>query len=164
MFDVGDPVVHPVRGAGIVTDIEELQRHDGSKRYYKIKLLSQIQTTLMIPIKVAKARGLRHAIQRSNLKQIWRVLRAAPEKLPANYKKRYAALEAKLQTGDPLQIAEVVRDMAWRQEQEGSLNTIGKRKYNKGISLLGGEIAATQGTNLEDGEEQVRHELWESIP
>ncbi len=163
MFEVGEAVVHPIRGAGIVTDIEELERHGSSKEYYRVKLLGQGHTTLMIPVKAAKARGLRHAIQRSRLKRVWRVLLAAPEKLPAHYKKRYELVKSKLRTGDLLQIAETVRDMAWRRKQEGSLNTRGKRMYKEGIRLLAGEIAAAQGTDLADAEAQVRGRLWESL-
>ena len=70
MFEVGDAVVHPVRGAGVVTDIEELQRDGGNKAYYKIKLLSQVRTSLMVPVKDAATRGLRHAVERSKLGRV----------------------------------------------------------------------------------------------
>jgi len=163
MFEVGDAVVHPVRGAGIVTDIEELQRRGGSKEYYRIKLLGQERTSLMIPVKAAKARGLRYAIRQSRLNRVWRVLRAAPKKLPAYYKERYESVKSKLRTGDLLQVAEVVRDMAWRRKREGRLNTRGKRMYEEGIRLLAGEIAAAQGTDLLNAEAQVRGRLWESL-
>ena len=38
MFEIGDAVVHPTRGAGVVTGFKELQRRGTSERYYKIKL------------------------------------------------------------------------------------------------------------------------------
>jgi CarD family transcriptional regulator len=162
-FQVGDAVVHPIHGAGVVTDIEELKRREGSTKYYKIKLLGPVHTSLRIPVQVAKERGLRHAIRQSRLGQVWRVLCAAPKKLPANYKERYQVVESSLRTGKILRIAEAVRDMAWRRKREGKLNTRGKRMYERGVKLLAGEIAAAQGTGLADAEVQVRTRLWESL-
>jgi CarD family transcriptional regulator len=162
-FQVGDAVVHPVHGAGVVTDIEELERREGSRKYYKIQLMGPVHTSLKIPVQVAKERGLRYAIRRSKLRQVWRVLCAAPKKLPANYKERYQVIESSLRTGKILRIAEAVRDMAWRRERQGKLNTRGKQMYEKGVKLLAGEIAAAQGTGLADAEVQVRTRLWESL-
>jgi CarD family transcriptional regulator len=163
MFQVGDAVVHPIHGAGLVTGLEDLERGEGSRKYYKIKLLGVVHTSLKIPVKVARERGLRYAIQQSRLGQVWRVLCATPKKLPANYKERYLVIEASLQTGKILQIAGMVRDMAWRRKREGQLNTRGKQMYEKGIKLLAGEIAASQGVDLADGEAQVRDRLWDSL-
>jgi CarD family transcriptional regulator len=163
VFEVGDAVVHPIRGAGVVTDIEELQRQGSNKAYYKIKLLSEVPTSLMIPVEEAKKIGLRYAIRQSKLNRVWSVLHSDPKKLPSNYKARYKVVESKLRTGDPLQIAEAVRDMAWRQKKKGSLNTRGRRMHKKGMRFLAGEIAATQGIDLTDGEDQLRCQLRESL-
>ena len=163
MFEVGDAVVHPIRGAGMVTDIEELRRDDGNKAYYKIELLGHVRTNLMIPVKDAAARGLRRAIRQSKLNQVWRVLRDSPEKLPADYKKRQALLEHRLVSGDLMQVVEAVRDLAWRQHKKNGLTATGRRLYRKGINLLAGEVAAAQGTDLTDGEAQVRNQLWEAM-
>ena len=161
MFEVGDAVVHPIRGAGVVTDIEELRRDGHNKAYYRIRLLSQVRTNLMIPVKDAAARGLRRAIRRSKLNRVWHVLRASPDKLPADYEKRHELLERRLCSGDLFQIAEAVRDLAWRQHKENGLTVTGRRLYRRGIKLLAGEVAAAQGTDLTDGEAQVRNQLWE---
>jgi CarD family transcriptional regulator len=160
-FEVGDAVVHPVQGAGVVTDIEELRRDGGDKEYYKIELLSQVRTNLMIPVKDAGARGLRRAIRQSKLNRVWRVLRDSPEKLPGDHKKRQELLERKLVSGDLMQVVKAVRDLAWRQHKENGLTATGRRLYRKGINLLAGEVAAAQGTDLTDGEAQVRNQLWE---
>jgi CarD family transcriptional regulator len=163
MFKAGDAIVHPVRGAGVVVRVEERQWRGSSDLYYRIRLLGQPTTKLMIPTGAAETIGLRRAIPRSKLKQVWRVLRAAPETLPTDHKKRYRLLEDKLHAGNVFQVAEVVRDMAWRQQQEGSLTTIGKRRYEEGMKILAGEIAAVQGVDLDDAEAQIRARLSESL-
>jgi CarD family transcriptional regulator len=163
MFKAGDAVVHPVRGVGVVEGVERREWRGSSDLYYRIRLLAQQGTSLMIPITAADTLGLRRAIPRSKLGQVWRVLRANPETLPTHHKKRYKLLEEKLHTGDVFQVAEVVRDMAWRRQRKGRLNTMGKRMYKQGIVLLAGEIAAVKGIGLADAELQVRARLSESL-
>jgi CarD family transcriptional regulator len=164
MFKEGDAVVHPVRGAGVVKTVEERQWRGSDALYYRIGLLSQPGSNLMVPVEAAKEIGLRRAISRTRLKQVWRVLSTDPEKLPTEHKERYQLLEDKLHAGDVLQIAEAVRDMAWRQQREGRLTTRGKRMYEEGMTLLAGEIAAVKGIDLTDAEAQVRSTLKESLP
>lgn len=163
MFKAGDAIIHPIRGAGIVVRIEKRQWRDSSDLYYRIKLLGQQDTSLMIPIDAAEALGLRRAISRSQLRHVWRVLGADPESLPADHKKRYQLLKDKLHTGDILEVAGAVRDMAWRQQQEGRLTTVGKRIYEQGITLLAGEVAAVQDINVADAETQIRTMLKENL-
>ena len=163
MFKAGDAIIHPVRGAGIVVRVEERQWRGSNDLYYRIRLLGQPDIGLMIPVGVAKKIGLRRAIPQSRLEQVWRVLRADPNTLPTDHKKRYRVVKEKLHAGDVFQVAEVVRDMAWRQRREGSLTTMGKRIYEEGIRILAGEIAAVQGVDLDDAEAQVRARLEESL-
>jgi len=163
MFKVGDTIVHPIRGAGVVTHIEERQWRGSSDLYYRIRLLSQPDTKLMIPISTAETLGLRRAIPRSKLKRVWRVLRAGPNTLPTEHNKRYQVLKERLHAGDVFQVAEAVRDIAWRRQQNGRLTTRGQRMYEEGMKLLAGEIAAAQGIDLNDAEAQVAQRLRENL-
>jgi CarD family transcriptional regulator len=162
-FKTGDAVFHPVRGAGVVTDIKD-RKWDGEKRrYYTIELLGHPGTRVMVPASTAKEIGLRHAMSRSKLKKVWHVLGDDPQKLPRDYKDRYAAIEEKLHTGDTCEVAEAVRDMAWRRKQEGRLTTKGKRMYEEAVMLLAGEIAAVQEIEVDEAEGQVRAKLQERL-
>jgi CarD family transcriptional regulator len=162
-FKTGDAVFHPVRGAGVVTGIKD-RKWDGEKcRYYTIELLGHPGTKVMVPAVTAKEIGLRHAMSQANLKKVWRVLRGDPQKLPKDYKDRYAVIEEKLHTGDTFEVAEAVRDMAWRRKQEGKLTTKGKRIYQEALMLLAGEIAAVQEIEMEEAEGQVYARLQESL-
>ncbi|MCP4539237.1 MAG: hypothetical protein GY832_19040 [Chloroflexi bacterium] len=161
MFKVGDAIIHPIRGAGIIMSLMKRQWHGNDEMYYKVRLLSHPGSNLMIPTSTAKARGLRHVISKTKLEKVWRVLRSAPKELPSDHKERYETLSDRLHTGDALQIAGVVRDMAGRQQQKGRLTTVGKRKYEAGINILAGEIAAVQDVDLSKAEAQIREKLIE---
>ena len=157
-FTTGDAVVHPIRGAGIVERIVERTWHGNAEPYYRIKLLGRLGTMLMVPISAAEKLGMRYAISQSNIEQLWRVLLAAPIGLPKKYNELTKLLQDKLGTGDVFQVAEVVRDVAWRQWKT-RLGSTAKLLYEEGTRLLVGEIAATQDIEFADAETLVRARL-----
>lgn len=164
MFKVGDAIVHPTRGTGIVVGFEKLTWNDDVRDYYKIELLGESNSSLLIPIDNVEAVGLRPAVSKSKLKEVWRVLRGNPRKLPEDHKERYSRLENKIQTGSIIKVAEAVRDMAWRRSQENGLTGKGRRIYDRGMTLLTAEVAAVQGIDMADAEAQVKLRLKDSIP
>jgi CarD family transcriptional regulator len=162
-FKTGDAVVHPIRGAGVVEWVEERRWRGDNDVYYKINLLGQPGTKVMIPQYAAEEIGLRPVISRAKLKDVWGVLGDDPEKLPTDHKARYKMVEEKLHTGNVFKLAEAVRDMAWRRQEKGHLTTTGKRLYDEGVKLLAGEVAAVQGVDVMDAEVQVKTRLREGI-
>jgi CarD family transcriptional regulator len=162
MFKVGDAIVHPTHGAGVIVGFKDLKDNGSAIRYYKIKLLKRTNTSLMVPVQEIESHGIRHAISKKRLGQVWFVLNAAPQTLPDNYKSRHRLLEEKLDAGNILEIAEAVRDIAWRQHKS-SLTDKGKQIYRRGLMLLAGELAAVQEIGLADAEAQVRAKLRESL-
>jgi CarD family transcriptional regulator len=161
-FTTGDAIVHPIRGAGVVERIVERTWHGNAESYYRIRLLGQSGTMLMIPTSVAEKLGLRCAISRSDVRQLWCVLLAAPGNLPDEHKELQQFLQGKLGTGDIFQVAEAVRDMAWRQ-WKAHLSATAKQLYEEGIRLLVGEIAATQDIEFADADIQFRARLREHL-
>jgi len=161
-FTTGDAIVHPIRGAGVVEHIVERMWHGNAELYYRIRLLGQSGTMLMVPTSVAEKLGMRCAISRSKIEPLWSVLLAAPGNLPDEYKELRQFLQGKLGTGDIFQVAEAVRDMAWRQWKTHLSATV-KQLYDEGIRLLAGEIAATQGIEFVDAETRVRARLREHL-
>jgi CarD family transcriptional regulator len=163
VFQIGDKIVHPNYGAGIVIEIKERRTLGTGNRYYSIALLGQPETILMVPVGTEEDRGLRPLISESKLRRIWRILRDEPGELPSDHNKRYKLLIDKLHQGDIYQIAEVVRDLAWRKQAKRHLTTRGKRVYEKGLTLLASEVAGVQEEDLEVAEMQISNRLSASI-
>jgi CarD family transcriptional regulator len=164
MFNTGDAIVHPTRGVGVVVNIQEREWQGSSSRYYQIELLGREPSLkLMIPIEEADELGLRLAIQRSEVEQVWRVLRSEPEDLPSNHKTRHKLLREKLHAGDVFQVAEVLRDLTWRQREEDHLTTRGKRIYKEALMFLAGEVAAAKEVEVAEAEAQIREKLREIL-
>jgi RNA polymerase-interacting CarD/CdnL/TRCF family regulator len=110
MFKKGEIVMHPNYGAGMVIDIKGITV-DGHKRcYYHVDLVDG-ERFLMIPVDEAETIGLGLIVDSANLLD---VLRSAPIELDKDYRQRQARLAEKIYSGDPEQVAEALRDLAWR--------------------------------------------------
>jgi len=163
-FKVGDKIIHPSHGAGIVTEIKELGFFGKkNKPYYSIELLSEPGTVVMVPVKDADRVGLRHPMSRSQLSRVWHRLRAEPRALPSDHKERYSLVRTRIEDGDVLEIAAVLRDLWWKDFSIRKLTTEGKRLYAKGMRLLASEVAVIQGSELAEAEAQISETLDEQV-
>jgi CarD family transcriptional regulator len=162
-FQVGDTVVHPHYGAGVITEIQERHCLGPRKRYYSIELLGDPQTTVMVPLGKEESVGLRQPIPKTRLSRLWRILRAKPQALPDEHKERYAVIEDKLQEGDIFRIAEAVRDLAWRREEKRKLTQVGGRLYETGLGFIASELAGVQGSDVDTAEAEIAERLEASI-
>ena len=164
MFKVGDTLVHPSYGAGIVTNIRDLQYLGNErKRYYSIQLLVEPETLVMVPLRNEDKVGLRPTLPQSRLSRVWQILRSQPRKLPSDHNERYAMLKEEIQTGSAFRIAEVLRDLTWRRDEKRRLTTRGKRLYDRSLEFLAGEIAAAEGEEVDAAEAQISGTLSESL-
>jgi RNA polymerase-interacting CarD/CdnL/TRCF family regulator len=162
-FELHDAVVHPNYGTGVISEIKERHIFGQGKTYYSIDLLSEPGTTVMVPVGKEDSFGLRPPVSQKGVNRLWRILRAKPDDLPTDHKARYAVIEEKLQDGDFFQIAEAVRDLAWRREEKRRLTTVGKRLYDTGMGFLAAELAAVQGSDVDVAEAQIAEKLEASI-
>lgn len=159
MFKQGDAVVHPARGVGIVTSVEERRLRGTSERYYTLELLDGLGTRVMIPVSAEDALGLRPGIDASQLRRVWSMLAAKPKPMPSNYKERNRLVDKKLSENDIMKVAAVVRDLTNRERRNGELTTVTKRHLKRSLTMLSGEVAAALGIELEDAEAQIRSRL-----
>ena len=163
VFHIGDKVFHPIHGAGTIVEVRERHSLGSARRYYSICLLSQPKTVVMVPVKSAQEIGLRPPLQRSELARVWRVLEDEPEALPTDHEQRYELLKDRLREGDTLHIAAALRDMAWREETERRLTKQGKQIYEDSLTLLAGELAIVQDSDLAAAEAQIVETLRKSV-
>ena len=163
MFQVGDRIVHPSYGVGTVIEIKERHTLASGKRYYSIELLNEPRTVVMVPVGAEERMGLRRPIAETKLRRVWRVLGDDPNKLPKNHDKLCALLDQKLGSGEILEVAEVVRDLAWRREERQRFTINGRRLYERGMALLAGEVSSVQNSDLLDAKVLVAGVLDQSF-
>ncbi len=151
MFNFGDKVIHPAYGAGTIVDIQEKQIGDEQRTYYIIELLSQ-DGTLMVPVARASDVGLRLPIEKPN--RVLQVLTSEPTLLSDDHRERQELISADLRSGDVLKISQVVRDLANR-DNAGGLTEADLRLFRKAQEFLVGELALSQGVDVDTARDQV---------
>ncbi|MBN1580750.1 MAG: hypothetical protein JXA89_08605 [Anaerolineae bacterium] len=163
MFQVGDTVVHAHRGAAQIVDVDKLNCLGSDKEYYAIKLLNGTDTRVWVPVQDAENGELRQPLAKKRLAQVWRVLETKPRELPSDHKERYKEIETKLNSGDPIQVAEALRDLVWKNEAVRALTVEGRRLHQRCIDNLSSELAVAQGHSLESVKSEISAVLDENI-
>jgi CarD family transcriptional regulator len=148
VFQVGDKVVHPAHGAGIVAGIEEKELL-AEFRHYSVIHLAATEMKLMIPIKTAEAIGLRPVAMPAQIEAIYETLWAEPHDLIDDFKQRQAILGVKLKSGNIVDVAKVVRDLHWRNE-DTPLSPTESRQLEGAKQQLASELSLAEGVNVED--------------
>ncbi|MDA8254003.1 MAG: CarD family transcriptional regulator [Rhodospirillales bacterium] len=144
-FAEGDYVVYPTHGVGRVERIaeEEIAGH----RLQLIHItFEENRMTLRVPVTKARSAGLRKLATRDMFEEALKVLRGRARIKRTMWSRRAQEYEAKINSGDPLAIAEVVRDLhrnAGQPDQSFSERQI----YESAMDRLAAELAALDHTD-----------------
>jgi CarD family transcriptional regulator, regulator of rRNA transcription len=157
-FDIGDNVVYPHHGAGVVI-MKETKDLLGEKRdYLTIKILHN-EMTVMVPCENAHRAGLRRVIDGDEVQKVIDVLTGEVSEMPKNWNRRFKHNREKIKTGNVFELAEVVRNLAIREWEKG-LSTGEKQMYTRAKKILASEFMYALGKD-EDGAEAYLDELLE---
>lgn len=159
-FTIGQNVIHPSHGPGEIVDVTEINLVDGFTNYYVIEFPRQL--ILHIPIRKSDDLGLRKTMSQAKVENVYVILQSEPLDLPDDYKQRHQKSEALLQSGSPVKVAEVVRDLAWR-EKSGGLSKIDGDLFSKGKEMLAAEIALVTHRDIHDIHENINLALSKAI-
>ena len=103
MFKVGDHIVYPMYGAGIITDIEEKDFLGEICTYYSVSLpYSRMEAS--VPVDNCEELGVRAIIDQSRIDEVIEVLKGDTEPMNPNWNKRYRENTERMQTGDILEV------------------------------------------------------------
>jgi CarD family transcriptional regulator len=153
VYEIGDHVVYPHHGAGQVIKKEEKSILGETREYLTIKILHN-DMTVMVPSENAGKAGLRRIIDEETVKQVLGVLCEECSEMPKNWNRRFKHNRDKIKTGDIHELAEVVRNLAVR-EQEKGLSTGEKQMYTRAKKILASEMMYA----LEKTEEETEAHL-----
>ncbi len=153
-FDVGDNVVYPHHGAGVVMKKEAKQLLGEERRdYLTIKILHN-QMTVMVPCESTGVAGLRPVIDQLEVEKVIGVLTGEVSDMPKNWNRRFKYNREKIKTGDIYELAEVVRNLAIREWEKG-LSTGEKQMYTRAKKILASEFMYALGKDADAAEEYL---------
>ena len=141
-FSAGDFVVYPTHGVGKIVGVEEQEISGHELQLFVIKFETE-KMTLRVPIEKAKVAGLRKLSSRQQMELAVSTLRGRSRVNRAMWSRRAQEYAAKINSGDPISIAEVVRDLhrnAGQPDQSYSERQI----YEAALERLVRELAAVE--------------------
>ena len=153
MCQIGDKVVHPMHGAGIVESIVQ-KKVDGVVRDYYIMKLPGRSMIVMIPTDSCDAIGVRPVMNREQADQVLAAIPNIQVEMTANWNHRYRENMERLKSGDLLEVARVIKGLSARDAKRG-LSTGERKMLHAAKQILISELVLSTSQSYED----VEHEL-----
>ncbi len=153
MFRKGDTVVHPEHGAAVIQELRE-KEFLGEKRTYLVLRVAYGDLTLLIPVDSTEQVGLRQVVSKNEVKKVLKVLTEDESSMAANWSRRFKNNMEKLHSGDPYQVAEVLRNLAIREREKG-LSAGEKRMILKARQILISELSYATAKTEDEAEAMI---------
>ena len=141
MFNVGDKIVYPMHGAGTIDAIEQKDILGEKQEYYIIKMPGEVK--VMVPTNKADQIGVRNIIDKNEAGKVLEILEANETEMSSNWNKRYQENMNKMKTGSIYEIADVVRNLSYKQKEKG-LSTGEKKMLNNAKQILVSELVLAE--------------------
>jgi CarD family transcriptional regulator len=141
-FQVGDHVVYPAHGVGQVQGIES-QEVAGIKLELYVITFDHEKMTLRVPTAKARAAGLRPLAEGDVVSQALTTLKGRARVKRTMWSRRAQEYEAKINSGDLISIAEVVRDLH-RAENQPEQSYSERQLYESALDRMAREVAAIE--------------------
>ena len=152
MYNVGDKVVYPMHGAGVIDSIEEKEILGEKQSYYILKMPGEVK--VMVPIATAEQHGIRNVIDKTEAEKVINVLEQDETEMEKNWNKRYRDNMDKMKSGNIYEIADVVRNLSFKQKEKG-LSTGEKKMLHNAKQILVSELVLAEHATQEEVEELV---------
>ena len=142
MFNVGDLVVHPMPGAGVIEDIVQERIAGVTKEYYVFKM-PMGGLLLKIPVANSQAIGVRSIITPEEAELLLSAIPDLTVEVNTNWNKRYQENMLRLKSGNLYEVARVIKALMHR-EQDRGLSTGERKMLHNAKQILISEIVLTE--------------------
>ena len=153
MFSIGDQVVHPMHGAGVIDDIVREKVAGITQDYYVFKM-PMGGLVLKIPIANSQTVGLRSIMTPEETERLFGTIPSLDVEVNANWNKRYQENMLRLKSGDPYEVARVVKALMHREHRRG-LSTGERKMLHNARQVLLSEIVLAKGGDYRAVEARV---------
>ena len=153
-FKVGDKVVYPAHGVGVVDSIQMRKVSNTEQKFYMISIL-ETGMKIMVPVSQVRTVGLRKVVDEKTVEQVYTILKDRNITVDTQtWNRRYRDYSQKIKTGSVLEIAKVIRDLsALKGDKELSFGE--RRMLDTAQGLLVKEISIAKARS----EDVIRNEL-----
>ena len=161
-FSKGDPVVYPAHGVGVIEGIET-QTIGGMEVKLYVVTFEKDRMRLKIPLFKAEASGLRKVRGGEQLDNALKTLKGRSRIKRMMWSRRAQEYEMKINSGDPIAIAEVLRDL--KRSNDDSEQSYSERQiYQSALERLAREVAIVDKTSEEKAAERIEKLMGKKKP
>lgn len=152
-FNSGDFVVYPSHGVGKVADVAK-QNIGGSELELLVVNFDKDKMTLRIPVAKVGSVGLRKISEETTINDALQALKGKAKIRKIMWSRRAQEYENKINSGDPLAVAEVVRDL-YRQDNLAEQSYSERQIYEQAFERLASEVAVVDKSSIEDANKKI---------
>ena len=153
MYQIGDKVVHPMHGAGVIDSIVQ-RKVAGKLEDYYLRKLSVGSMTVMIPTGNTQEIGVRPIVSDKEAEDLISAMENIEVDMTQNWNRRYRENMVRLKSGDLLEVARVVKGLLLRDGERGLSN--GERKMlHTAKQILISELVLAQSLPYKTVEDNI---------
>jgi CarD family transcriptional regulator len=160
-FKVGDKVVYPNHGVGVIEQVAEKSIAGATSSFYRLRLLSS-DSMVMVPVDNTSTVGLRKVLTRHQYNRVFKLLKNGEVATYDDWKGRFQANSDKMRTGDIMAVAEVLKSLTVLAEVK-PLSYRERKMLDRARFLLISELSEASSKTAEKIEEQIDDALVTSI-
>ena len=160
-FKIGDKVVYPNHGIGVIEAIHQASTGEANGSYYRLRILAN-DSTVMVPAANIIQVGLRRVISRKEIQKVFGILEDGQIAVHTNWKGRFQDNSNRMRTGEILEVAAVLKNLSLL-SQKKNLSYRERRMLDKARYLVVSEIAEVEKISEAIAEERVEKAVARSL-
>ena len=157
MFNVGDKIVHPMHGAGVIDSIVEKKFNGNAMNYYVLKIPVG-GMLVMIPTENSADIGVRPIVGREEAESVITSMSSIQVDMTQNWNRRYRENMLRIKSGDLMEVAKVVKGLMERDNYKG-LSTGERKMLHSAKQILISEIVLSESASYEEVEARINAAL-----
>ena len=161
MYQIGDKIVYPMHGAGVISAIEEKEILGSIDAYYILEVPTG-NISLMVPVKNAKEIGVREVVKPSVIDELFTFIVTTEISVNENWNKRYRENMAKIKSGNLFEIGPIYQYLLKKDKDKG-LSSGEKKMFLSAHQILVSEIMLSLNISLSQAEELMETRLGDAV-
>jgi CarD family transcriptional regulator len=157
LFHIGDKIVHPMHGAGVVENIVQKELDNEVQSFYVLNM-PLAGMVIMVPIKSCKGIGVRKVIDSKQADELMHQLEDIDVDMNQNWNRRYRENMSLIKSGNPVDVARVVKGLMMRERDKG-LSTGERKMLHSAKQILISELIMAKSSNYDEVEQKINKAL-----
>ena len=157
-FKIGEIVVYPKHGVGEIVNIENMEVSSIKTQFYVVKM-EQAKLMIRVPLDKKEEVGLRKISSKKVIAEVFEILKLKPKIRRIMWSRRAQEYDNKIFSGEPLRIAEVVRDL-FRKNSQPEQSYSERQMFQIALERLAREVAAVEKTDYFQATEKIENTLY----